>query len=174
VALKFLPAELTRDAQARDRFVQEAQAASALDHPNICTIFEIDTTPDGQMFLSMAYYKGETLKQRLERAPMTEEEAVDVALNVAQGLAKAHASGIVHRDIKPANLMITADGVVKILDFGLAKLSGAGTLTRTGMVPGTVSYIIDGNRCRPTRGPVGTGRRAVSNADEATSVSRGP
>jgi eukaryotic-like serine/threonine-protein kinase len=141
VALKFLPPELTRDEEARDRFIHEAQAASALDHANICTIYEFDATPDGRMFLSMAYYQGETLKERLNRGPMTLEEAIDVTLQVAQGLAKAHAAGIIHRDIKPANVMITTDGAVKILDFGLAKLSGASALTRTGAVPGTVSYM---------------------------------
>jgi eukaryotic-like serine/threonine-protein kinase len=141
VALKFLTPALTRDERARRRFVQEAQTASALDHPNICTIYEIDTTPDGQMFLAMAYYEGETLKTRIQRGPLNSAEAVDVAMHVARGLAKAHAAGIVHRDIKPANVMVTSDGAIKILDFGIAKLLGETGLTKTGLTPGTVAYM---------------------------------
>ena len=141
VALKFLPPELTRDDDARQRFVQEAKAASALDHPNICTVYEIDTTPDGQLFIAMACYDGETLKKRIERGPLPVAEALDLAAQVAQGLQKAHDAGIVHRDIKPANLMVTSDGIVKILDFGIAKLTGSTGLTRTGSTLGTVSYM---------------------------------
>src|SRR5688572_16066371 len=112
VALKFLPHDLTRDDDARERFVQEAQAASALDHPNICTVYEIDTTADDQMFIAMAYYDGETLKQRISRAgPLPIAEALDLAIQVARGLAHAHAAGIVHRDIKPANIVVTKDGL---------------------------------------------------------------
>ncbi len=141
VALKFLPPDLTRDEDARQRFVQEAQAASALDHPNICAIHEIDTTSDGRMFLVLAFYEGETLKKRIERGPLNAAEALDFATQVAQGLVKAHESGIVHRDIKPANLMVTKDGTVKILDFGIAKLSGVTGLTQTGVSMGTVAYM---------------------------------
>lgn len=141
VALKFLPPELTRDDSARQRFVQEAKAASALDHPNICTIHDIDTTPDGQVFMAMAFYEGETLKPRIERGPLPVEEALDIATQVAHGLAKAHGAGIVHRDIKPTNLMITKDGVVKILDFGIAKLMGQTGPTQTGTTIGTVAYM---------------------------------
>ncbi len=141
VALKFLPPELTRDEDAKRRFMHEAEAASALDHPNICTIFEIDETPDGQLFLVMAYYDGETLKKRIERGPLPMDEAVDIADRAAQGLAKAHASGMVHRDIKPANVMMPKDGQVKIVDFGLAKLMGQTDLTRTGTTLGTVAYM---------------------------------
>ncbi len=125
VAIKLLPEELTRDATAKQRFLQEAQAASALDHPNICTIYEINETPDGQLYLVMAYYEGETLKQRIERGALALDDAIDIATQVGQGLAEAHGAGIVHRDIKPANLLVTKTGVVKILDFGLAKLAGA-------------------------------------------------
>ncbi len=124
VAIKLLTADLTRDETAKQRFLQEAQAASALDHPNICTIFEINETDDGQLYLVMAYYEGETLKQRIERGPLALDEAVDIATQVGQGLAVAHGAGIVHRDIKPANLLIATSGTVKILDFGLAKLAG--------------------------------------------------
>ena len=103
VAIKVLPPDLTRDDTAKQRFLQEAQAASALDHPNICTIHEINETADGQLYLVMAYYEGETLKQRIERGALAVDEAVDIATQVGQGLAEAHGAGIVHRDIKPAN-----------------------------------------------------------------------
>ncbi|MBW2037520.1 MAG: protein kinase, partial [Deltaproteobacteria bacterium] len=141
VALKFLPPELTRDPEAKERFIHEAQAASGLEHNNICTIHEIDETEDGQMFICMAYYEGETLKKKLKRGPLKFDEAIDIAIQVAQGLSKAHAQGIVHRDIKPANIMITNDGVVKIVDFGLAKLSGQTKLTKEGTTLGTVAYM---------------------------------
>ena len=141
VALKLLPPELTRDIDARERFVLEAKAASALDHPNICTIYDIDEAPDGQMFIAMAYYEGETLKQRVEDGPLPVEQALDIAIQVAQGLEKAHESAIVHRDIKPANLMLTRDGLVKIVDFGIAKLLGVTGPTQTGTTLGTVAYM---------------------------------
>ena len=141
VALKLLPPELTRDDDARERFVLEAKAASALDHPNICTIHDIDETPDGQMFIAMGYYEGETLKQRIERGPLPAEDALGIAIQVAQGLTKAHAAKIIHRDIKPANVIVTADGLVKIVDFGIAKLLGVTGPTQTGTTLGTVSYM---------------------------------
>ena len=141
VALKFLPPELTRDNEARQRFVQEAKAASALDHPNICTIYEIDSTPDDQMFIVMAYYGGETIKARLEQGALPVDEALDIAIQVAKGLVKAHAAGIVHRDIKPANLIVATDGLVKIVDFGIAKLMGQTGPTQTGTTLGTVAYM---------------------------------
>ena len=141
VALKLLPPELTRDEDARERFVLEAKAASALDHTNICTIHDIDETPDGQMFIAMGYYEGETLKKRIEHGPLPIEEALDIAVQVAQGLVKAHEAGIVHRDIKPANLIVTTDGAVKIVDFGIAKLTGQTALTKTGLTLGTTAYM---------------------------------
>ncbi len=141
IALKFLPAELTRDPDARERFIQEAQAASALDHPNICTIHEIEDTEAGQMYIAMACYEGESLKEKIARGLLEVEEAIDIAIQIAQGLAKAHQKDIVHRDIKPANIMITGEGVAKILDFGLAKLAGQVRLTRTGTTMGTVAYM---------------------------------
>lgn len=131
IALKFLPGKLTHDEDARKRFVREAQAASALDHPNICTIHEINETADGQMFICMPFYGGETLKKKIARGPLYVGEVMDIAVAVAKGLAKAHSQGIVHRDIKPANLMVTNDGVVKIVDFGLAKLAGVTKVTQT-------------------------------------------
>jgi TolB-like protein len=140
VALKFLPPELTRDHEAKARFIQEAQAASALDHPNICTIYEVGETDDGQTFIAMAYYEGEDLRSRIGRGPLKLEDALDIAVQIAQGLAKAHGQGIVHRDIKPANILITKDGLVKIVDFGLAKLAGV-KLTRTGSTLGTAQYM---------------------------------
>ena len=141
VALKFLPPELTRDPDARERFIQEAQSASALDHPNICTIHEIEDTEAGQMYIAMACYEGESLKEKIAGGPLEVEEATDIAIQIAQGLAKAHQKNIVHRDIKPANIMITDEGVAKILDFGLAKLAGQVRLTRTGTTMGTVAYM---------------------------------
>ncbi|HVR11514.1 MAG TPA: protein kinase, partial [Thermoanaerobaculia bacterium] len=141
VALKFLPPELTRDEDSKTRFLQEARAASALDHPNICTIHEVGETDEGQLYLAMACYDGETLKQRLQRGALPIDEALETAQQVARGLVKAHRHGIVHRDIKPANLMITADEIVKILDFGIAKLAGAAGLTRIGSSLGTPGYM---------------------------------
>jgi eukaryotic-like serine/threonine-protein kinase len=141
VALKFLPPELSRDPDAKTRFLQEARAASTLDHPNICTIHEVGETDEGQLYLAMACYDGETLKQRLQRGPLPIDEALETAQQIARGLVKAHRSGIVHRDIKPANLMITADEIVKILDFGIAKLAGAAGLTRIGSSLGTPGYM---------------------------------
>ena len=140
VAIKLLTPDLTRDETAKQRFLQEAKAASALDHPNICTIYEINETPDGQLYLVMAYYEGETLKQRIERGPLALDDAVDIATQVGRGLAEAHGAGIVHRDIKPANLLIAKGGVVKLLDFGLAKLAGTEGVTQTGTTVGTVAY----------------------------------
>jgi eukaryotic-like serine/threonine-protein kinase len=138
VALKFLPPALVPNPQAAMRFLNEARAASALDHPNICTIHEVGETAEGQLFLAMAFYDGETLKQRLERGPLPVAEALHIAVQAARGLAKAHHQGIVHRDIKPANLMITGDGIVKILDFGIAWLPDQ---TQTDPLLGTPGYM---------------------------------
>jgi len=141
VALKFLPTDLTRDEEAKKRFVHEAQAASALDHPNICAIHETDETDDGQIFIAMAYCEGETLKAKIENGPLPLEEAIDFAMQVGKGLARAHEKKIVHRDINPNNVMITNRGEVKIVDFGLAKLSGCTMLTKEGVTLGTVAYM---------------------------------
>ena len=145
VALKFLPPHLSTDGNAKERFLAEAQAAAALDHPNICTIYEIGEPPAaagvvGRLFIAMACYEGETLKAKITQGPLEVEEALDLTLQIAQGLAKAHAQDIVHRDIKPANVMVTEDGVAKILDFGVAKRSDV-SLTKTGMRMGTVAYM---------------------------------
>ncbi len=141
VAIKMLPPDLTRDEIAKQRFLQEAKAASALDHLNICTIYEINETPDGQLYLVMAHYDGETLKERIARGPLGFDDALDTAIQVGQGLAEAHGAGIVHRDIKPANLIVTTDGTVKILDFGLAKLMGFESITGSAATLGTVAYM---------------------------------
>jgi eukaryotic-like serine/threonine-protein kinase len=141
VALKFLPLEATEDAEARDRLVAEAQTASALDHPNICTIHEVDETPDGRVFLAMSYYQGETLKARIARGRLPVNEALSIAAQVAGALAAAHDAGVIHRDIKPANIMLTERGAVKLLDFGIAKLAGRTALTRTGVTVGTLAYM---------------------------------
>jgi serine/threonine protein kinase/Flp pilus assembly protein TadD len=141
IALKFLPPESTRDPDAKARFIHEAKAASALDHPNVCNIHEIDSTDDGQLFIVMARYEGETLKDRIAQGPLPIDEAVDITRQVAEGLAKAHEREIVHRDIKPANIFLTNDGLVKILDFGLAKLVKGTKVTKTGTTLGTAGYM---------------------------------
>jgi serine/threonine protein kinase/tetratricopeptide (TPR) repeat protein len=140
VALKFLPPELTRDEEAKKRFIHEAEAASALDHNNICVIHEIDET-EGKLFICMNYYEGDTLKKKIDQGLLKNDEAVDLAVQILKGLQKAHEKGIIHRDIKPANIFITADGIVKILDFGLAKLSGYSALTKLGETLGTTPYM---------------------------------
>lgn len=141
VALKFLPPRWSHDPSAKERFVREAQAASATDHPNICTIHDIGTTDDGQLFIVMAHYDGDTLKKRLEGGPLGVDEAIDTAAQIAEGLAKAHAEGVVHRDIKPGNLMLTETGV-KILDFGLATMADSRLeLTLEGSTVGTIAYM---------------------------------
>jgi serine/threonine protein kinase/Tol biopolymer transport system component len=141
VALKFLSVEVSGDPQAKARFFQEAQAASALDHPNICTIHEVGETADGHLFIAMASYDGETVRARLSHGPMPVAEALEIARQAALGLAKAHRGGIVHRDVKPANLIVTADGVVKILDFGVAKLRDTGGVNVAGSFLGTPAYM---------------------------------
>ena len=134
VALKFLPSDLTRDTETKERFIHEAKAASSLQHANICVVHDIDETSDApaleappagtQMFICMEYLEGENLRKKIEQGPLNPHEAIDLALQVALGLTKAHENGIVHRDIKPANIMVTTDGAAKIVDFGLAKLQG--------------------------------------------------
>ncbi len=140
VALKFLPPEWTRDPEAKQRFSREAQAAALLDHPNICTIYEIAESR-GRPFISMAYIKGQTLKNRLEFGPLEIPDAREIVLQIAQGLFDAHQKGVIHRDIKPANIMITEKGQAKITDFGLAKLETVGDITRTATILGTAAYM---------------------------------
>ena len=139
VALKFLHTRFFSDSVVADRFRQEARVVASLEHPNICTVHEIGTTEDGQLFLTMPLYDGETLQSRLSRGTPSIDEAVSIAIQIARGLSKAHSRGVVHRDIKPSNVLITSDGVVKILDFGIAKLTD---VTLTGAHPlGTAAYM---------------------------------
>ncbi len=141
VALKFLLLELNNASEAKARFLREARAASKLDHPNICNVHEIGETEDGRLYIVMASYEGETLKERLKRGPLLTEDAVHITRMVAAGLAKAHGAGIVHRDVKPGNVFLTDDGQVKVLDFGVAKVMGDSALTRTGSSIGTPFYM---------------------------------
>jgi len=141
VALKFLPAGLTAEPEARARLVREARSASALDHPNICTIHEIAETDDGRIFVCMALADGGSLGERLRDGPMSVDDAVAVALGVARALSAAHENSIVHRDVKPANVLFTRSGEVKLADFGLAKLVGSPGITRIGVTSGTAAYM---------------------------------
>jgi serine/threonine protein kinase/tetratricopeptide (TPR) repeat protein len=140
VALKLLPPELTKDSQAKARFIQEAQAAAALDHPNICAVYEI-AEAEGTTYIAMPYIKGKSLKDKIAAGPLPLEEALDIVVQVAEGLKEAHERGIIHRDIKPANIMLTEKVQAKIMDFGLAKLAGAADVTKTLTVMGTPAYM---------------------------------
>ena len=150
VALRFLRADVMEDAEAKERFLREAQAAAALDHPNICTVFEIDEA-EGQTFLAMAFVAGRTIKDKISDRPLKLEEVLGIATQTAEGLKAAHRKGIVHRDIKPANLMLTEEGQVKIMDFGLAQLAEQSRLTKTATILGTPAYMSpEQTRRKPT------------------------
>ena len=140
VALKFLAAHAIEDPEHKARFVREAKAAARLDHPNICSVYEIDEA-EGQTFLAMAYLEGQTVKDKIAERPLKLDEALDIAIQTAQGLKAAHEKGIVHRDIKPANLMLTQEGQVKVMDFGLAQLADRSKLTKTTTMLGTPAYM---------------------------------
>jgi TolB-like protein len=140
VALKLLPAEYCADEIARRRFLTEARAAAAIDHPNVCTIHETGETDSGQPFLIMVYCHGETLKDRIARGPLATADVLSYATQMARGLAAAHALRIVHRDVKPGNVMISEDGLLKLVDFGIARMPDA-TLTAPGQVRGTIAYV---------------------------------
>jgi len=140
VALKFLPPGLTRDPKAKERFLHEAQAAAALEHQNICNIYEIDED-ESQIFIVMSCFNGQTLKEKIESGPLKIDDALKIAIQAAEGLHAAHEKGIVHRDIKSANIMVTEKGQVKIMDFGLAKLKGQTKITKEGSTLGTAAYM---------------------------------
>jgi len=140
VALKFLPPELTHIPDVKERFMREAQAAAALDHPNICTVYEFDEAEE-KTFISMAYVEGQSLREKLESGPLDLDEALSIATQVAQGLQIAHKKGIVHRDIKSANIMVTEENQAKIMDFGLARMTGGTLITQEGTAMGTIAYM---------------------------------
>lgn len=140
VALKFLPPHLTMDPSLRKRFINEAQAASALDNPNICNIHEINETEDGQLYICMAYYEGKSLSDKIDGNPLPFDEAMNIFFHIASGLSVAHEHDIIHRDIKPENILITEKGEVKIVDFGLAKLAGE-KITESFSTKGTIAYM---------------------------------
>jgi len=151
VALKFLPAEMARDPEALLRFEREARAASALNHPNICTVYAIEEH-EAQPFIAMELLEGETLAERLQHGPMTVDALLDVAIRVVDALEAAHAKGIVHRDLKPANIFLTAHGEAKVLDFGLARIDVRNddkdsTLTKPGFTMGTAAYMSPEQAC---------------------------
>ncbi|MGD0212084.1 MAG: protein kinase [Terriglobales bacterium] len=140
VALKFLPEHLVSTNEDRERFLREARTASSLDHPNIGVIHGLEETSDGRSFIVMAYYAGETLVRKMRRGPLPMAEAVDIAIQIGEGLAAAHAGAVVHRDIKPSNVILAQNGVAKIVDFGLARLASSGT-TQSMSTAGTVGYM---------------------------------
>ncbi len=152
VALKFLPEMIAADPEAKKRFLREAQAAAILDHPNICTVYEVDES-EGEMFLTMAFIEGRSLKERIAEGPLPLIEVLGIAVQAAEGLEAAHEKGVVHRDVKPANIMLNREGQVRIMDFGLASIEGGLDLTRPQTVLGTAAYMSPEQvRCEKTDG----------------------
>ena len=141
VALKFLPSDLTLNAKDKERFMQEARTASALDHTNIGVIHGLEETPEGHTFIVMAYYEGLTLQERIRRGPMAPKDVLEILSQVAHGLMEAHEHGIIHRDIKPSNIIMTRQNVAKIVDFGLARVASNATTTLTAGPAGTLAYM---------------------------------
>jgi len=140
VALKFLPEQALGKEEEKKRFIREAQAAAVLNHSNICTVHEIDES-EGLSFIAMEYVEGQSLKEKTDSGPFKLDEAMEIAMQVSEGLHKAHNEGVVHRDIKSANIMVTDEGQAKIMDFGLAKLVGSTLVTKEGTTLGTIAYM---------------------------------
>ena len=141
VALKFLPHDLNLDSKDKERFLQEARTASGLDHTNIGVIHGLEETADGHTFIVMAFYEGLTLQEKIRRGALTPREAIEIMLQIARGLAEAHEHGIIHRDIKPSNVIVTRQGVAKIVDFGLARVATTAATTLTAGPVGTLAYM---------------------------------
>ena len=140
VALKFLSPTALGNAEQKTRFIREAQAVASLDHPNICTVHEIDEV-EGQIFISMAYVEGESLKDKIKPGPLKLKEVLDLAIEVSEGLREAHAKGIIHRDINSSNILVNMKSRAKIMDFGLAKIKGGPTVAQEKTVLGTGAYM---------------------------------
>ena len=141
VALKFLPEHMVSSTEDKERFLREARTASSLDHPHIGVIHGLEETDNGRVFIVMAYYEGETLAGKIYRGRLPVAEAVNIAIQIAEGLAAAHAGAVVHRDIKPSNVIFTQHGVAKIVDFGLARLTSSGTTTQSISTAGSIGYM---------------------------------
>ena len=140
VALKFVVPRMLKNKEDKERFLREAQTAASLNHPHICTIYHIDEVEDST-FIVMEYIEGQGLKEVIGKSPLKTEKALDIAIQIAEGLEQAHEKNVVHRDIKSANIMVTDKGQAKIMDFGLAKVKGGTLLTREGTTLGTVAYM---------------------------------
>ncbi|MEK9138782.1 MAG: serine/threonine-protein kinase [Bacteroidota bacterium] len=140
VALKFLPSHLTASEEEKSRFLQEAKAASALNHPNVCTVYGIDEH-NGQQFIEMEYVDGTMLESKIQGTGLKIQDALTYAIQVGEALAEAHAKGITHRDIKSSNIMVNSKNQIKVMDFGLAKLKGSLKLTRAASTIGTLAYM---------------------------------